>query len=103
MARIAIVGAGWGVRVQAPTFAEAGHEVVLATRENWQQVIASPDVDLVSVVTPPSEHLQMTLAALDAGKHVLCEKPTALNAAQAEQLMEAAGRRPDRITLIDHE
>lgn len=103
MARIAIVGAGWGVRVQEPTFREAGLEVVLANRDNWRDVITAPDVDLVSVVTPPSEHLEMTLAALAAGKHVLCEKPTALDVREAAELVEAAKQNPDRITLIDHE
>ncbi|MGA8806998.1 MAG: Gfo/Idh/MocA family oxidoreductase, partial [Thermoanaerobaculia bacterium] len=41
--------------------------------------------------------------ALDAGKHVLCEKPTALNAYEAEQLVAAGRKHPDRIALIDHE
>ena len=103
MARIAIVGAGWGVRVQQPTFTEAGHQVVLGTRENWREVITSPDLDLVSIVTPPSEHREMALAALAGGKHVLCEKPTALDAAEAEELVAAAREHREQITLIDHE
>ena len=103
MARIAIIGGGWGARVQEPTFREAGLEVVLAGREEWREVIAFDETDLVSIVTPPSEHLEMAEAALDAGKHVLCEKPTALDAGQAAQLVAAANRHPDRITLIDHE
>jgi predicted dehydrogenase len=45
----------------------------------------------------------MTLAALEAGKHVLCEKPTAMNAQEAEEMMRAAEARPDQLTLIDHE
>lgn len=103
MARIAIVGAGWGLRVQEPTFREAGLEVVLAGRSDWRSVVQSPEVDLVSIVTPPSEHREMTLAALAAGKHVLCEKPTARNAQEADELLGAANAAPDRITLIDHE
>lgn len=101
--RIAIVGGGWGARVQEPTFREAGIEVILAGREDWRNVITSGEISLVSIVTPPSEHLEMALAALEAGKHVLCEKPTALDAGEAAELVAAANRHPDRITLIDHE
>jgi predicted dehydrogenase len=45
----------------------------------------------------------MATSALDAGKHVLCEKPTALNASEAEQLVAAGRKHPDRIAIIDHE
>jgi predicted dehydrogenase len=103
MAKIAIVGAGWGARVQKPTFTEAGHEVVLASRDDWRDVITRPEVELVSIVTPPSEHLEMARVAFAAGKHVLCEKPTALNAAEAEELVAIADAHPDAIALIDHE
>ena len=120
MARVGIIGTGWGARVQVPAFREAGLQVVAIaghdaerTRkiagqldveafEDWRQLIAS-NVDLVTIVTPPSEHLEMASSALAAGKHVLCEKPTALNASEAEQLVAAGRAHPDRIALIDHE
>ena len=120
MARIGIIGTGWGARVQTPAFREAGLEVVaIAGRDaakteevarelglraygDWRELIAA-DVDLVTIVTPPSEHLAMATAALAAGKHVLCEKPTALDASEAERLVAAAREHPDRIALIDHE
>ena len=97
MARIGIIGTGWGARVQTPAFREAGLEVVaIAGRDaaktkevareldlqafaDWRDLVAS-DVDLVTIVTPPSEHLEMATAALEHGKHVLCEKPTAPHA-----------------------
>lgn len=122
MARIGIIGTGWGARAQAPAFDRAGLDVVAISGRNpektegvaqelgieravtdWRTLIDSSEIDLVSVVTPPSHHLEMATAALDAGKHVLCEKPTALDADQARMLVEAARRHPDRIALIDHE
>jgi predicted dehydrogenase len=121
MLKIGIIGTGWGARVQVPTFREAGLEVAglagfhrnktrqladaLATRpfDDWRDLVAWDEIDLVSVAAPPSEHREMTVAALDRGKHVLCEKPTAMNALEAEHMLTAAGRRPDLIALIDHE
>jgi predicted dehydrogenase len=121
MAGIGIIGTGWGARVQAPTFREAGLDVIaiaghnrertrtiaddlsLRAHDHWRELLAASDIDLISIVTPPSEHHEMALAALEAGKHVLLEKPTAKNAAEAAALVEAAKRHPDRITLIDHE
>lgn len=120
MARVGIIGTGWGARVQVPAFREAGLEVVAIAGHNaertrrvagelgidpfddWRSLIDS-NIDLVTIVTPPSEHLKMATAGLDAGKHVLCEKPTALNVAEAEQLVAAAHKHPDRLALIDHE
>ena len=54
------------------------------------ELINRADVDLVDVCTPPDSHLAITMAALDAGKHVLCEKPIALDARQAEELRDRA-------------
>jgi predicted dehydrogenase len=121
MARIGIVGTGWGTRVQVPLFREAGLQVVAIagfnrdkTREtaasldlepfdDWRELVSSAAVDLVSIVTPPAEHREMAVATLEAGKHVLCEKPTAMSVGEAEELVAAAKARPDRIALIDHE
>jgi predicted dehydrogenase len=120
MTRIGIIGTGWGARVQVPAFREAGLDVVaiaghdpqktrqtaqelsLTPFDDWHALVAS-DVDLVTIVTPPSEHLAMATAALEAGKHVLCEKPTALNAGEAERLVAAAAKHPSQVALIDHE
>ena len=44
---------------------------------DWKELVARDDVDLVSVVTPPATHMEIVLAALEHGKAVLCEKPTA--------------------------
>jgi predicted dehydrogenase len=104
MARVGIIGRGWGERSQAPNFREAGLEIAtIVGRDGWRNLVRRRDIDLVSVAMPPSQHVEMSLSALEAGKHVLCEKPTALNAGEAQQLVDAARAHPDQITIIDHE
>src|ERR1700730_17161674 len=104
MARVGIIGRGWGERSQAPNFRDAGLDVVeIAGRDNWRSMIDRDDVDLISIVMPPGLHVEMATAALERGKHVLCEKPTALNAKEAEQLVEAAQKHPKQIAIMDHE
>ena len=55
--------------------------------EEFSNCLANPEVEAVYLATPPSEHLSATLAAARAGKHVLCEKPLALNAAQSAEMV----------------
>jgi predicted dehydrogenase len=119
---IGTIGTGWGARVQVPAFRSAGLAVqalagsdpakttrtaeelgVAFATSDWRALLARPDVALVSIVTPPHLHREMALAALAAGKHVLCEKPTALSAAEAEEMLAAAQARPAQLALIDHE
>jgi predicted dehydrogenase len=59
---------------------------------DWRTVLADPEIDAVHVCTPNSLHHAMSKAALEAGKHVLCEKPLAMNAAEARELKELAAR-----------
>jgi predicted dehydrogenase len=61
--------------------------------DSVEALCASPDVDAVFVTTPDSMHLQDTLTALSHGKPVLCEKPMAMNAIQARQMVDAAKER----------
>ena len=57
---------------------------------DYSSLAADPDVDAVYVATPQSRHMEDTLMCVDAGKHVLCEKPFALNAIQARRMVDAA-------------
>lgn len=119
---IGIVGAGFARTTQIPGFRNCkGARVVAITSRHreraesvaaefgiehvaadWRELVKRDDVDLVSVVTPPATHLEITLAALEQGKAVLCEKPMAMTAAEAERMIEGA-RAADVMALIDHE
>lgn len=60
--------------------------------DDWRQVIADPEIHILSVCLPNFLHTEVTLAALTAGKHVLCEKPLALSADQARPVRDAADK-----------
>ena len=57
---------------------------------DWREVIQRDDIDLVDICTPGDTHAEIALAALAAGKHVLCEKPLANSVAEAREMAEAA-------------
>src|ERR1041385_1105068 len=119
---IGIIGTGFARTTQIPGFRDCmGAKVVaIASRshergeaiakefgidhvfDDWHELVAHADVDLVSVVTPPSTHMEITLAALEHRKAVLCEKPMALNAAEAARMTEKA-KAAGVLALIDHE
>jgi predicted dehydrogenase len=120
--RIGIIGAGFARTTQIPGFkncegakivaiasahqehaAEVAREFDIPNVEpDWRALIARDDIDLVSIVTPVVTHCEMTLAALDAGKAVLCEKPMAMNADEARWMADRA-REKGVLALIDHE
>jgi len=119
---IGIIGTGFARKVQIPAFqscegakivsvasgslenakSTAGEFDVPHYTADWRETIAREDVDLVCITTPPKLHREMALAALSAGKHVLCEKPMAMNVAEASEMTRAAGG-ADLLALIDHE
>jgi len=59
---------------------------------DWREVVARDDIDIVDIVTPGESHAEIAIAALEAGKHVLCEKPLANTVPEAEAMAEAAER-----------
>lgn len=119
---IGIIGTGFGRRVQIPAFL-ACKDVEIASvasgrienardtaaecgavhfTDDWRETASNSAVDLVCITTPPLIHREMTLFALSQGKHILCEKPMAMNAAEAEEMTLAAAHQAV-LTLIDHE
>ena len=120
--RIGIIGTGFAKTVQIPAFQKIdGVEitsVASARLENaetvaqqfniphwtadWRETIERQDVDLVVITTPPVLHYEMTMFALDHNKHILCEKPMAMNAAQALEMWEKS-KEKNVLALIDHE
>lgn len=108
--RVGIIGVGWGAHVQVPGFRAAnGFEPVALcartpdrlervaaklgiaeTSTDWQSFVTRDDLDVISVATPTVLHRDMTLAALAAGKPVLCEKPLAGDLEAAREMVRAA-------------
>ena len=63
-----------------------------ATTSEWRKIIERKDVDAVYIATPPYLHAEMAIAALDAGKHVYCEKPIGTTTTEIRDLLKAAKR-----------
>ena len=119
---IGIIGTGFARRVQIPAFlacentliasvASGNVENARSTAEecgaghftaDWRETVERDDVDLVCITTPPNLHREMTLAAIEHGKHILCEKPMAMNVAEAVEMTAAVVGKPI-LALIDHE
>jgi predicted dehydrogenase len=73
----------------------------IKTTSDYREVLRDPLVDAVVIATPVSSHFDLALETLQAGKHVLVEKPLATSSEQAERLIEEALRR-QRILMVDH-
>jgi predicted dehydrogenase len=61
-----------------------------ASSSSWEDVVASPDIDIIDICTPPTLHRDIAVAAIRAGKHVFCEKPITNNADEAEEMHAVA-------------
>jgi len=71
---------------------------------DWREVIARDDIDIVDIVTPGDSHAEIAIAALEAGKHVLCEKPLANTVEEASAMADAAAKaaRNGVISMLGH-
>ena len=67
---------------------------------NWQELLEDPSIDAVCIGTWPYMHRTLTLASLEAGKHVLCEARMATSAQEAQDMLDASRERPDLVTQI---
>jgi predicted dehydrogenase len=110
---VGVIGLGFGERVHLPGFERLGdrveviggwspsHSVGRAWR-GWEDLVADPDVGLVSIASPPDAHRAPALAALAVGKAILCEKPLAVSVEDAEAMADAA-RTAAGPTVVDFE
>jgi predicted dehydrogenase len=72
---------------------------VPATTTDYREVLRDPDVDAVVIATPNHLHRPIAVEALEVGKHVLCEKPLGLNAAEGQEMVQVA-RRSGRVHMV---
>ena len=66
---------------------------------DYHEILEDKTVDVVHVLTPNRSHSFITVDALEAGKHVMCEKPMAINAAEAKKMVDAAKRTGKKLTI----
>jgi predicted dehydrogenase len=110
--RVAILGAGWAGELHAKAFGLHPDVELVAVCSRTEAraremadafgigkvhtsltaMLSEVEPDVVTVATPPSVHAEMTLAAIDAGAHVLCDKPIATSAADGARMVEAADK-----------
>ena len=62
--------------------------------DDWRELVRRDDIDVIDICTPPDSHREIALEAIRHGKHVLVEKPIAMNSEEAREMFEAARRRP---------
>jgi predicted dehydrogenase len=107
--RAVVVGTGFGCVTHVRALRAAGFDVAAVVGRDaertkqraaafgvplaltsFDEALALPSLDAVTIATPPHTHCELTLQAIAAGKHVLCEKPLARDAAEARRMLEAA-------------
>jgi predicted dehydrogenase len=128
---VAVIGTGFGQKVHIPGFQEHARTEVVAVyhrdiekakkiarlpqgvattiahnipfaSDNFTEIINLPEVEAVSISTPPFLHYEMAKAALNAGKHLLLEKPVTLNVSEAKELYQLAEKK-GLIATVDFE
>lgn len=119
---IGIIGSGFARKVQIPAFRSCDDAKIVSIAsgsienakstadefdiphftDDWRETIVRDDVDLICITTPPKLHREMAIAAVQNNKHVLCEKPMAMNVAEASEMTSSA-EKSNVLALIDHE
>ena len=66
---------------------------------DYKELLKDPEIEVVHVCTPNRSHSFITVDALEAGKHVMCEKPMAINSAEAQKMLDAAERTGKKLTI----
>ncbi len=119
--RIGVIGAGFGTQVHVPAFRSEGWDVAALFSRNPERARSAaaeagvPDVhtdalelinrdnlDAIAIATPPGQHHELAIAALKSGKHVVCEKPFAVDAQQAKEMSDVA-EQSGLTAMIAHE
>jgi predicted dehydrogenase len=119
--RVGIIGLGFGAQVHLPAFQSEGWDVAALCSRNRDkarkaadaagvesvytdplELIRRDDISAVAISTPPRTHHPLVIAALEAGKHVLCEKPFSLDAREAAEMRDTAAKRR-RTAMVAHE
>jgi len=119
--KAAVIGAGFMGKVHTEGIRRLGNVEVIAAAavskdeaqrfgelmsiervtDDYRELIADPEIEAVHVCTPNALHAPVSIAAMEAGKHVLCEKPLAMSAAEAQQMLEVA-RRTGVVHCVNH-
>jgi predicted dehydrogenase len=120
--KVAVIGVGGIARThmpgwQASPYAEvvAGSDINGGVLENWGKlhnitrlstqpgdILGDPDIDIIDICTPNMTHTPLVVAALEAGKHVICEKPLAPTPAEVRQMIEARDRSGKLLMTAHH-
>lgn len=120
--RVGVIGTGFGAAVHLPSlqkipFVEVGgvcsrrpeRALMIASKygvrkstTDFRELIRDPEIDAVVIASPPGLHHGMAVAAIDAGKHVLCEKPLARTLAESRDLVRLA-EQAQVVAMVNHE
>lgn len=117
--RIGIIGAGTVFPLHARAYRDIGASIagvadideqmarraaarfsILSMTTDWRELVQRDDVDVVDICTPPGRHKEIALMALEAGKHVLCEKPLTHTLSEADAIVEAAQRAHGQLIVL---
>ena len=120
--RAIVVGTGWAGEGHSKALRQAGVDVVAIcgrtpepaiavakklgiseVRFDWRQALTSLQPDIVSIATPANVHCEIAQVAAKLGCHILCEKPLALNATQARQMLQAVEQAGGQTRLCQHQ